>query len=174
MAVQCRAFFRHTAPRLKMTETAAASPGFSFVAMEHDILAFWEAEQVFQKSLDNTRGKKPYVFYDGPPFATGLPHHGHIVASTIKDVVPRFWTMKGRYVARRFGWDCHGLPIEHEIDKQLNMSAQEALEELGVAGYNAQCRSIVQRYVGEWRTTVTRLGRWVACCTRALRYPERS
>ena len=144
-----------------MTETAAASPGFSFVAMEHDILTFWEAEQVFQKSLDNTRGKKPYVFYDGPPFATGLPHHGHIVASTIKDVVPRFWTMKGRYVARRFGWDCHGLPIEHEIDKQLNMSAQEALEELGVAGYNAQCRSIVQRYVGEWRTTVTRLGRWV-------------
>src|SRR5690606_2715405 len=78
-----------------------------------------------------------------------------------KDIVPRYWTMKGRYVQRRFGWDCHGLPIEHEIDKQLNMSAQQAVAELGVAGYNDQCRSIVQRYVREWRQTITRLGRSV-------------
>jgi len=129
--------------------------------MEHDVLRFWADGDIFQKTLAKTGDKKPYIFYDGPPFATGLPHHGHIVASTIKDIVPRYWTMKGRYVRRRFGWDCHGLPIEHEIDKQLNMSAQEAVEKFGVAGYNAECRAIVQRYVAEWRNTITRLGRWV-------------
>lgn len=134
---------------------------FSFVSMEHDILQFWQDQQVFQQTLENTRSKKPYIFYDGPPFATGLPHHDHLVASTIKDIVPRYWTMKGRYVMRRFGWDCHGLPIEHEIDKQLNMSAAQAVEKLGVAGYNDQCRGIVQRYVAQWRHTITRLGRWV-------------
>ena len=144
-----------------MAEPAQSSPTFSFVDMEHEILEFWEEGQIFQQTLENTREKKPYIFYDGPPFATGLPHHGHIVASTIKDIVPRYWTMKGRHVLRRFGWDCHGLPIEHEIDKQLNMSAQQAVEEMGVAGYNKQCRAIVQRYVGEWRHTITRLGRWV-------------
>jgi len=144
-----------------MAEPASTSSTPSFVDLEHQVLEFWEREQVFQRSLEATRERKPYIFYDGPPFATGLPHHGHIVASTIKDIVPRYWTMKGRYVLRRFGWDCHGLPIEHEIDKQLNMSAQQAVAELGVAGYNDQCRAIVQRYVGEWRRTITRLGRWV-------------
>ncbi|HEX7037149.1 MAG TPA: isoleucine--tRNA ligase [Pseudomonadales bacterium] len=144
-----------------MAEPAQSGSSFSFVEMEHEILRFWEEGEIFQKTLAKTRDKKPYIFYDGPPFATGLPHHGHIVASTIKDIVPRYWTMKGRYVQRRFGWDCHGLPIEHEIDKQLNMSAQQAVAELGVAGYNDQCRSIVQRYVREWRQTITRLGRWV-------------
>ena len=144
-----------------MAQVADSESSFSFVDMELDILAFWEREQVFQQSLKKTEAKKPYIFYDGPPFATGLPHHGHLVASTIKDIVPRYWTMKGRYVLRRFGWDCHGLPIEHEIDKQLGMSAQQAVEELGIAGYNDQCRAIVQRYVQQWRHTITRLGRWV-------------
>jgi isoleucyl-tRNA synthetase len=144
-----------------MAEPAPNSSTFSFVDMEHGILDYWDQHDVFQQSLENTKEKKPYIFYDGPPFATGLPHHGHIVASTIKDIVPRYWTMKGRYVMRRFGWDCHGLPIEHEIDKQLNMSAQQAVEEMGVAGYNDQCRAIVQRYTSEWRQTITRLGRWV-------------
>jgi isoleucyl-tRNA synthetase len=137
------------------------SAQFSFVGMEHDILKLWDEIGAFQKSLDNTKEKKPYIFYDGPPFATGLPHHGHLVASTIKDIVPRYWTMNGHYVLRRFGWDCHGLPIEYEIDKQLGMSAQQAVEELGVAGYNDECRAIVQRYVKEWRHTITRLGRWI-------------
>ena len=143
-----------------MSEPADSAP-FSFVEMEHDILKLWQDNDAFQQSLANTQGKKPYIFYDGPPFATGLPHHGHLVASTIKDVVPRYWTMKGRYVMRRFGWDCHGLPIEHEIDKQLGMSAQDAVEKLGVAGYNDECRAIVQRYVKEWRHTITRIGRWI-------------
>ncbi|MEC7968865.1 MAG: isoleucine--tRNA ligase, partial [Pseudomonadota bacterium] len=143
-----------------MSEPADSAP-FSFVEMEHDILKLWQDTDAFQQSLANTQGKKPYIFYDGPPFATGLPHHGHLVASTIKDVVPRYWTMKGCYVMRRFGWDCHGLPIEHEIDKQLGMSAQDAVEKLGVAGYNDECRAIVQRYVKEWRHTITRIGRWI-------------
>ena len=134
---------------------------FSFVEMEHQILNLWQETGAFQQSLEKTKGKQPYIFYDGPPFATGLPHHGHLVASTIKDIVPRYWTMKGRYVMRRFGWDCHGLPIEHEIDKQLGMSAQEAVAKLGVAGYNDECRAIVQRYVAEWRHTITRIGRWI-------------
>ena len=144
-----------------MAEPASSSATFSFVNMEHEVLAYWDEHDVFQQTLENTKEKKPYIFYDGPPFATGLPHHGHIVASTIKDIVPRYWTMKGRYVMRRFGWDCHGLPIEHEIDKKLNMSAQQAVEEMGVAGYNDQCRAIVDRYTSEWRQTITRLGRWV-------------
>ena len=142
-------------------EAGASGSSFSFVGMEHSILDFWQKEDVFQRSLKNTQDKKPYIFYDGPPFATGLPHHGHLVASTIKDIVPRYWTMQGRYVMRRFGWDCHGLPIEHEIDKQLGLSAQDAVQKLGIAGYNNECRGIVDRYVDQWQATITRLGRWV-------------
>ena len=125
------------------------------------MLAFWDERDVFHRSVDATSGKKPYIFYDGPPFATGLPHHGHLVCSTIKDVIPRYFTMTGRHVSRRWGWDCHGLPIEHEIDKRLGMSVTEAVEKLGVKGYNDECRSIVQRYAAEWQKTITRMGRWV-------------
>ena len=139
----------------------AESSTFSFVEMEHRILAFWQEHDVFQRSLAQTEHQRPYIFYDGPPFATGLPHHGNLVGSVLKDVVPRYWTMKGRHVLRRFGWDCHGLPIEQEIDKTLGVSAKEAVARMGVAGYNAECRAIVERYVSEWRRTVTRLGRWV-------------
>ncbi|MFN8369923.1 MAG: class I tRNA ligase family protein [Bacteriovoracaceae bacterium] len=134
---------------------------FSFVKMEHEVLKFWEDKKIFEKSLDQTRKGKPYIFYDGPPFATGLPHHGHIVGCTLKDIIPRYFTMRGHYVSRRFGWDCHGLPIEHEIDKKLGLSAQEAVKKLGIAGYNDECRSIVQRFTKEWEKTVNRLGRWV-------------
>ena len=134
---------------------------FSFVAMEHDVLGLWEKHDGFQRSVADSSNGKPYIFYDGPPFATGLPHHGHLVGSVLKDIVPRYWTMKGRHVQRRFGWDCHGLPIEQEIDKSLGMSAAETVAKIGVAGYNAECRAIVERYVAEWRSTITRLGRWV-------------
>ncbi|MDG2175019.1 MAG: isoleucine--tRNA ligase [Gammaproteobacteria bacterium] len=138
-----------------------SSESFSFVKSEHAVLDFWEKESIFQHSLDQTRELPPYIFYDGPPFATGLPHHGHLVGSTLKDIIPRYYTMKGFYVQRRFGWDCHGLPVEHEIDKSLNMSAAEAVEKLGIKGYNDECRGIVQRYTTEWRKTITRIGRWV-------------
>lgn len=140
---------------------SSTSDNFSFVESEHKILKFWEENQTFKKSLEKTKKGAPYIFYDGPPFATGLPHHGHLVGGILKDAVPRYWTMKGRYVERRFGWDCHGLPVEHEIDKKLGMSAQDAVKEMGVAGYNKECRSIVQRYTSEWQKTVNRIGRWV-------------
>ena len=138
-----------------MPVDSKAQSTFSFVDMEHDVLELWQRHDVFRRSLDATRNAPPYIFYDGPPFATGLPHHGHLVASVLKDVVPRYWTMIGRHVLRRFGWDCHGLPIEQEIDKSLGMSAKEAVAKLGVGGYNAQCRGIVERHVAEWRRTTT-------------------
>ncbi|MBF0361510.1 MAG: isoleucine--tRNA ligase [Oligoflexia bacterium] len=133
----------------------------SFPEKEKEILAFWQDNQIFEKSLENTKAKTPYIFYDGPPFATGLPHHGHLVASTLKDIVPRYFTMKGYYVSRRFGWDCHGLPIEQEIDKKFEMSAHEYVKKHGIKSYNDECRSIVLRYTKEWEKTVRRLGRWV-------------
>jgi isoleucyl-tRNA synthetase len=142
----------------------ADSPGgesFSFVQAEHEVLRFWKQERIFERSLEQTRDCKPYIFYDGPPFATGLPHHGHLVGSTLKDIIPRYYTMQGHYVQRRFGWDCHGLPIEHEIDKSLGMSSQQAVAQFGIKGYNDECRKIVQRYTAEWEKTITRIGRWV-------------
>ncbi len=145
-----------------MSDTVDNNDGqFSFVGAEHEVLKFWKAKDIFKKSLEKTKNCPPYIFYDGPPFATGLPHHGHLVGSILKDIVPRYFTMKGFYVERRFGWDCHGLPIEHEIDKKLEMPAHEAVAKLGVAGYNKECRSIVDRYVSEWEKTITRIGRWV-------------
>lgn len=140
---------------------SSSSSNFSFVDTEHDMLHFWKQHRVFQTSLEQSKDKPKFVFYDGPPFATGLPHHGHLVASTIKDIIPRYQAMLGHYVERRFGWDCHGLPIEHEIDKSLGMSAKEAVEKFGIAKYNDECRGIVQRYTQEWEKTITRLGRWV-------------
>ena len=144
-----------------MSDSNNASERFSFPKMEQNVLDFWRENKTFRRSLDLTQEKPSYTFYDGPPFATGLPHHGNLLASVIKDVIPRYWTMKGRYVERRFGWDCHGLPIEHEIDKKLGMPAHEALQSLGVKGYNDECRAIVSRYTEEWKSIIERLGRWV-------------
>jgi isoleucyl-tRNA synthetase len=133
----------------------------SFPQIEQDIIKFWQENDIFKKSLAQNKDNENYIFYDGPPFATGLPHHGHLLASTLKDIVPRYMAMKGYNVTRRFGWDCHGLPIEHEIDKQFNKPTADVVEELGVAKYNAACRDIVMRYSKEWRKTIERLGRWV-------------
>lgn len=133
----------------------------NFSQQESVILKFWEDYQIFKKSLDQTRNNQAYVFFDGPPFATGLPHHGHLLISSIKDVLARYFTMKGFFVERRFGWDCHGLPIEHEIDKKLGMSSKEALEKIGMKAYNQECRNIVMRYSEEWEHQIKRLGRWV-------------
>ncbi len=146
---------------METRETPAQSENFSFVEAEKQILKLWNEKDIFKKSLEKTKKGKNYIFYDGPPFATGLPHHGHIVASTLKDVVPRYFTMKGFYVDRRFGWDCHGLPIEQEIDKKFAMSASDFVAAHGVKKYNDECRGIVDRYVNEWEKTISRLGRWV-------------
>lgn len=102
-----------------------------------------------------------YTFYDGPPFATGLPHYGHILAGTIKDVVTRYAHQQGYHVERRFGWDCHGLPVEYEIDKTLNIRGPEDVAKMGIAAYNNECRKIVMRYANEWEQIVNRMGRWI-------------
>ena len=132
-----------------------------FPELECEILEFWRSSDIFKKSLDQRRGGREFVFYDGPPFATGLPHYGHLLAGTIKDVVPRYQTMRGNYVERRFGWDCHGLPVENEMEKQLNLSSKRDIEAYGIDKFNEACRSIVLRYTAEWEKVVNRMGRWV-------------
>lgn len=133
----------------------------NFSAEETATLKRWREIDAFQTQLRLSKGNKPYTFYDGPPFATGLPHYGHLLASTIKDIIPRYWSMKGYYVERRFGWDTHGLPIEYEIDKKFNISGPAAVKEMGIKRYNAECKAIVMRYATEWRETIDRLGRWI-------------
>ncbi len=133
----------------------------SIPAREERILAFWESEQVFKKSLAGRKGCPSFSFYDGPPFATGLPHYGHIVGGTMKDAIPRYKTMKGYFVPRRFGWDCHGLPVENEIEKAQQLSGAVSIESFGIGRFNEECRSIVLRYTEEWKQTVNRMGRWV-------------
>ncbi len=135
-------------------------PDVQIAKQEEGILDFWDQEKIFEQSLD-PKGKKTYSFYDGPPFATGLPHYGHLLAGVLKDVVPRYWTMKGYTVPRRFGWDCHGLPVEYEINKANKIESSKDVLKWGVANYNDACRSIVKRYSQEWKTTVRRVGRWV-------------
>ncbi len=136
-------------------------PRVSFPKMEEAILEFWQKHEVFQKSISQREGREEFIFYDGPPFATGLPHFGHFVPGTIKDVIPRYKAMLGKRVERRFGWDCHGLPVEYEMEKELGISGKRQIEEYGIARFNESCRSIVLRYTAEWRTVITRLGRWV-------------
>ena len=132
-----------------------------FPKMEEGVLRFWADDGTFEKSLERNRGKERYTFYDGPPFATGLPHYGHLLAGTIKDIVPRYQTMRGKYVERRFGWDTHGLPIEALAQEALGVAGAPEIKKLGVDKFNEQCRSMVLKYVSEWRKTVTRMGRWV-------------
>jgi isoleucyl-tRNA synthetase len=133
----------------------------TFSQREERILHFWLNEHIFAKSVELRKQGKHFSFYDGPPFATGLPHYGHLLAGTIKDVVPRYKTMKGFCVPRRFGWDCHGLPVEQEIEKAFNLSGAHAIEEFGVDQFNEECRKIVLRYTAEWKSVVERMGRWV-------------
>lgn len=133
----------------------------SFPREEEEVLALWQRHDAFRRSVEERPADSRFIFYDGPPFATGLPHYGHLVASTLKDIVPRYWTMKGHRVERRFGWDTHGLPIEMDVEKKLNLSGPSSIREYGVAEFNEQCRAGVLRYVAEWEKTITRIGRWV-------------
>ena len=125
------------------------------------MIAYWNAINAFKTQLELSKDKKPFSFYDGPPFATGLPHYGHLLAGTVKDIVTRFATTSGHYVDRRFGWDCHGLPVEHEIDKKLGVTGKDDIMRMGIPKYNSECRAIVMRYQQEWRATVERMGRWI-------------
>ncbi|KAF1349536.1 isoleucyl-tRNA synthetase [Delphinella strobiligena] len=137
----------------------------NFPQEEERILAQWNEINAFQRQLELSKSKKPYTFYDGPPFATGTPHYGHLLASTIKDIIPRYWSMKGHHVERRFGWDTHGVPIEQIIDNKLQeqygVRGKAAVEKIGIAEYNRMCREVVLTYASEWRKTVGRIGRWI-------------
>ncbi|KAJ1958694.1 isoleucine--tRNA ligase [Linderina pennispora] len=138
-----------------------ASHHFSFPKEEEKVLAFWREIDAFKTSVKLSEGRKPFSFYDGPPFATGLPHYGHLLAGTIKDIVTRFAHNTGHYVERRAGWDVHGVPVEHEVDKQLGITGKDDVANMGIAAYNDACRAIVMRYSTEWQETVERLGRWI-------------
>ena len=127
--------------------------------IELEILDFWKKDKTFEKSLKGK--KKQYVFYDGPPFATGLPHYGHLLASTIKDTIPRFWTMRGYKVERVWGWDCHGLPVENIVEKNLGFKSKKDIETMGVDKFCNECEKAVLGYVKDWKGFVERLGRWV-------------
>ncbi len=136
-------------------------PKQHFPSLEEGILKYWKEQDMFRRSIQLREGCDTFSFYDGPPFATGLPHYGHMVGGTIKDVIPRYQTMKGNQVQRRFGWDCHGLPVEYEIEKEFDLKSRKDIEAMGIATFNEHCRAVVQRYTGEWEKTVTRMGRWV-------------
>lgn len=135
-------------------------PKVSFPKMEEEILKYWEDNRIFEKSVSQREGAPRYSFYDGPPFATGLPHYGHLVGSIMKDVVPRYWTMKGYQVERKWGWDCHGLPIENIAEKELGIKHKKDIETMGVAKFNEFCRSKVMGYAAEWEKIIPRVGRW--------------
>ncbi len=124
-------------------------------------MASWKKNRIFERSVEEKSEDQKWAFYDGPPFATGKPHHGHLLAGTIKDVVPRYWAMQGKKIERRFGWDCHGLPIEFETEKRLNLNGRTDIEAYGIDRFNEQCRSIVLRFTQDWQKTVERMGRWI-------------
>lgn len=132
------------------------------LSSELDVLQFWQEQKIFQKSLDKTKTGKPFVFYDGPPFGTGLPHWGHIMISQVKDTVLRYQTQKGRYTPRRWGWDCHGVPIEKIVEKDFNIQDKREIENtIGIERFNQVCRNKVLMYDSEWRKVIERIGRWV-------------
>ena len=133
----------------------------SLPTLEAEVLARWAAEGTFQASIDRRADAEEYVFYDGPPFANGLPHYGHLLTGYVKDAVPRYQTMRGRRVERRFGWDCHGLPAEVQTEKELGISGHPEITEYGIDRFNDACRTSVLRYTSDWQTYVTRQARWV-------------
>lgn len=137
----------------------------NFPALENETLEFWATDGTFQASIDQreagTNGDNEYVFYDGPPFANGLPHYGHLLTGFVKDAVPRYQTMQGKRVERRFGWDCHGLPAEAEAERQLGISGRQAITDFGIEKFNEYCKESVLRYTSDWERYVTRQARWV-------------
>ncbi|OGD84613.1 hypothetical protein A2165_02200 [Candidatus Curtissbacteria bacterium RBG_13_40_7] len=144
----------------KKSKFKPVDPKINFPRIEEEILKFWQKEKIFEKSLGSRKSAKKFTFYDGPPFASGLPHYGHILAMTIKDAITRFKTMEGYFVSRRLGWDTHGLPVEYEVEKDLGISGKKDIEKMGVGKFNEACRNIVFRYTNEWEKTIDRMGRW--------------
>jgi isoleucyl-tRNA synthetase len=146
-----------------MSASPATSPEKQplFPSIEEGVSAHWAAERIFERSIEERPADKVFTFYDGPPFATGLPHYGHLLQSAIKDAVPRYWTMQGYRVPRKWGWDCHGLPIENIIEKELKLGSKKDIETYGIGKFNAACRTAIFAYEKEWGKYIDRLGRWV-------------
>ena len=138
---------------------ATGSPNFP--ALECEVLDYWAVDDTFRASIEGRAEAPEYVFYDGPPFANGLPHYGHLLTGYVKDIVPRYRTMRGYRVERRFGWDTHGLPAELEVQRQLGITDKAQIEAMGIGAFNDACRDSVLRYTAEWRAYVTRQARWV-------------
>jgi isoleucyl-tRNA synthetase len=145
----------------KHRDNAGVQPSPSFPAIEHDVLAYWADNDTFRRSIANREGCDEWVFYDGPPFANGLPHYGHLLTGYAKDLFPRYQTMRGKLVHRRFGWDTHGLPAELEAERQLGITDKSQIEEMGIAAFNAAAKESVLKYTKEWEEYVTRQARWV-------------
>ncbi|HJD54920.1 MAG TPA: isoleucine--tRNA ligase [Rickettsia endosymbiont of Proechinophthirus fluctus] len=137
------------------------SSNADFAGLEQEILKFWQDNNIFQKSIDDRNGESEFIFYDGPPFANGLPHYGHLLTGFIKDVYARYQTVKGKKVERRFGWDCHGLPAEMQSEQELGISGRLAIANFGIEKFNAHCRASVMKYANDWEEYVTRQARWV-------------
>lgn len=150
---------------IHMSEQSNNQPpkGFApdFNEQELETLKYWSEQNLFEASLEQTKDGEPFVFFDGPPFATGTPHYGHILGSAVKDAFGRYQTMRGKYVRRVWGWDCHGLPIENIVEKKLGISGKKQIEEIGVDKFNQACRDSVLTYVDEWGKMVERMARWV-------------
>src|SRR5690554_2865969 len=146
-------------PQHRPDAAVPASPHFP--GIEAEVLEYWKNDNTFQASIDQRSEAEEFVFYDGPPFANGLPHYGHLLTGYVKDVVPRFKTMRGKLVHRRFGWDTHGLPAELEAERILGITDKSQIEQMGIAAFNNACRESVLRYTEEWETYVTRQARWV-------------
>src|SRR5438132_6885396 len=136
-------------------------PRVSFPELERRISSFWEAERIFEKSLAQRAGAQEWVFYDGPPTANAKPHIGHALTRTFKDIFPRYRTMTGYYVHRKAGWDCHGLPVEIEVEKEIGTKGKRDIEAFGVAEFNRLCRESVRRYVRDWEALTERIGFWL-------------
>ena len=143
--------------------TVSSTPNFPEI--EERVLAYWKDDDTFRASVEQREagedGANEFVFYDGPPFANGLPHYGHLLTGYVKDLIPRYQTMRGRRVERRFGWDTHGLPAELEAMSQLGIKTTDEIHELGIEAFNEACRRSVMQYTSEWRDYVTRQARWV-------------
>ncbi|MBJ7366494.1 MAG: class I tRNA ligase family protein, partial [Thermoleophilia bacterium] len=144
-----------------MSNWRPVGPAADWTAMEERVLAFWHERDIFQRSVDDRKGADPYVFYEGPPTANGRPGSHHVLSRVFKDIFPRFHTMRGRYVERKAGWDCHGLPVELEVEKQLGISGKPEIEAYGIAEFNARCRESVGEYLDEWERLTDRIGFWV-------------
>ncbi|THD19745.1 Isoleucine--trna cytoplasmic [Fasciola hepatica] len=144
-----------------MDIASSFSASIDIPSEELDVLGFWDEKKIFETSLKQSSNRPRYTFYDGPPFATGLPHYGHLLAGTIKDIVTRHAHQTGYHVDRRFGWDCHGLPVEYEVDKECGITSPNDVLEMGIKTYNDKCRAIVMRYSSQWEIVTRRFGRWI-------------